>query len=280
MPAFILLFQCRDQKGIVARISEFILSCGGNILAADQYTTDPSGGDFFMRVEFSCEGYTGGAAALRGAFAPVAEHFQGEFGIWDIQERPRMGIFLSSSDHCLSELLYLWKAGELKAQIPFIAGNHPGHEALAGQYGIPFHHIPATRAQRNEGEFLALAKAQADFLVLARFMLVLSPEFLSAFGKDIINIHHGLLPAFKGPSPYRQAFAHGVKVIGATAHFVTERLDEGPIIVQLTEQVSHRDHVPDMVRKGRNLEKRALALAVEKYLERRVMRYGTRTVIF
>jgi formyltetrahydrofolate deformylase len=190
-----------------------------------------------------------------------------------------MGIMVSRPGHCLFELLYLWRSGELRCTIPFVISNDEAHRELVEQFKIPFYFVDATRDRRSEEEILSIV-GETDFLVLARYMLTLSADFLASYGKDIINIHHGFLPQFKGAHPYKQAFDQGVKVIGATAHFVTEKLDEGPIICQRVEQVSHRDNVASLTRKGKNLEKGALASAVADYLCRRVIRFGSKTIIF
>lgn len=280
MREFILLFQCRDQKGIVARISDFILEHDGNILTADQHSTDPRGGYFFMRVEFILEDEKYDRKALSLEFSPVAKEFSADWEIFDKSEPLRMGIFVSEPDHCLVDLLYLWSAGELKVNIPFILSNCEKHRKLAGQYNIPFHYVPATKDNRRESELLAYSLSSTDFLVLARYMLVLSPGFLQKYNKDIINIHHGFLPFFKGADPYAIALKEGVKVIGATSHFVTNVLDEGPIISQEVRQVSHKDNREDLIRKGRNLENRALAQAVSSYIDHRIIRHENKTIVF
>lgn len=277
---FVLLFQCSDQKGIVARISEFILKHEGNIINADQYSTDPEGGHFFMRVEFFVKGADHDYGSINSDFIPVAEAFSAWWRIYDTSRTLKMGILVSSLDHCLAELLYLWRSKEIKAEIPFVISNYPKHRGLVEQYQIPFYHIPADKTNRREPEVLEIARDKADFLVLARYMLILSGGFLSGFGKDIINIHHGFLPSFKGAKPYHQAYQQGVKVIGTTAHFVIEKLDEGPIITQMVEHVSHKDSVDSLVRKGKNLEKQALARAISGYLDYRVIKYNNKTIIF
>ena len=279
MKTFILLFQCADQKGIVAKISNFIFEYDGNIIIADQYSTDPEGGHFFLRVEFYIDETRHTKASIEAAFAPIADGFKARWQFYDTSRRQSMGILVSKPDHCLFDLLYLWKSGELAIDIPFVISNHPDHEGLVRQYGIPYYHIPVTGTDKKEAEILAIVK-DADFLVLARYMQVLTGHFLAAYGRDIINIHHSFLPSFKGANPYEQAFERGVKVIGATAHFVTPELDTGPIITQIVEPVTHRDHVDDLVRKGKNLEKRALSQAIHLYSEYRVMRYKNRTVVF
>ena len=273
---YILLFQCKDREGIVAKVSDFIFKNKGNIISADQYTTDPKGGYFFMRVEFLI---SSSRQTLESKLTSIAKEFRAEAKLYDKNDMPRMGIFVSSPDHCLYHLLYLWKSGELKVKIPFIASNCKEHKKLAGQYGIPFHYVSATKKNREEKKLLAIAK-DSDFLVLARYMLVLSKNFLDSYGKDIINIHHGFLPSFKGGNPYKQALDKGVKVLGATAHFVTEKLDDGPIIAQSVEYISHKDYLANLIRKGKHLENRALSDAVSSYIDYRVIRHGSKTIVF
>ncbi|TAM43336.1 formyltetrahydrofolate deformylase [bacterium] len=280
MRAFILLFRCRDQKGIVAGISDFILKHDGNIITADQHSTDPRGGYFFMRVEFILESERYDSKALSLEFLPVAGGFGADWELFDKSEPPRMGIFVSEPDHCLVDLLYLWSAGELKVKIPFVLSNCEKHRKLAAQYNLPFHYVPANKDNRRESELLAYSLNSTDFLVLARYMLVLSPGFLQKYNKDIINIHHGFLPFFKGADPYAKALKEGVKVIGATSHFVTNKLDEGPIIAQEVQQVSHKDNRDDLVRKGRNLENRVMAAAVSSYIDHRIIKHENKTIVF
>ncbi len=280
MQNFILLLQCRDQKGIVARVSQFILEHGANIIAADQHTTDPEGGHFFMRVEFRADEKRYDLASLREDFTSVARQFDGAWNLYNKNDILRMGILVSEPDHCLIDLLYLWRSGELRVKIPFVVSNYEGHRGLAEQFKVPFYFIPANKLNRREEELLALVKDNSDFLVLARYMLVFSAKFLKQYGRDIINIHHGFLPSFKGADPYRQALDKGVKVIGATAHFVTDQLDEGPIISQQVEHVSHRDDYEALVRKGKNLEKLALSDAVRSYLDYRIIRHRDTTIVF
>ncbi|MDD5653862.1 MAG: formyltetrahydrofolate deformylase [Candidatus Omnitrophica bacterium] len=280
MHTFILLFQCQDRLGIVAKISDFILRQGGNIISADQYTTDPQGGFFFMRVEFLLESGGKDQAGLEQDFLPIAKEFNAKWNIYDKLKRLRMGICVSKPGHCLADILYLWKTKELFVDIPFIVSNYAGHQELVEQYKIPFYYLAASREERKESDLLKIISQQADFLVLARYMLVLSPEFLKGFGRDIINIHHGFLPSFKGAKPYHQALEEGVKVIGATSHFVTEKLDIGPIISQAVEPVSHKDDLDDLVRKGRNLEKKALSEALHAYIDYRVIKHNHKTIVF
>ena len=191
-----------------------------------------------------------------------------------------MGILVSQESHCLADILYLYNAGELNVKIPFVLSNCPKHEQLVKQYNLPFIFVPAAKNDRREEEILERVNSETDFLVLARYMLVLSKDFLRNYSKDIINIHHGFLPSFKGPDPYGEALRKGVKIIGATAHFVNEELDEGPIITQEVECVSHKDSRDDLVRKGRNLENKALANALFKYLDYRVIRHENKTIVF
>jgi len=280
MQTVILLFQCEDKKGIVAAISDFIFKHDGNIVTADQYSTDPEGGHFFIRVEFYINEKRYDKTSLEKDFISVSDGFQAEWNMYYKYEKLRMGIFVSEPDHCLVDLLYLWKSGELHVQIPFVASNYAAHRDIVEQYRVPFHFIPATTEDRKEQELLSLASGHSDFLVLARYMLVLSGTFLGNYSKDIINIHHSFLPSFKGQDPYGQAFEKGVKVIGATAHFVTEKLDEGPIISQIVEPVTHRDSVDDLMRKGKNLEKRALSHAIHNYINYRIIKYRNKTIVF
>ncbi|MCX5695429.1 MAG: formyltetrahydrofolate deformylase [Candidatus Omnitrophica bacterium] len=279
MKTFILLFQCRDQKGIVAKLADFIFKAGGNIINADQYSTDPAGGYFFIRVEFLINAPSGKAALEKG-LSVIAKSLQAKFSLYDKEKPLRMGICVSSPGHCLAEILYLWRERELNVDTPLVISNFEGHREFARQYKVPFYFIPATKNSRREGELLKIVSRDTDFLVLARYMLVLSKKFLNAYGKDIINIHHGFLPSFKGSNPYGQALNQGVKVIGATSHFVAEKLDTGPIITQEVEYVSHKDALKDLVRKGKNLEKRALVEAIRAYIDYRVIKHNNKTIVF
>lgn len=280
MRTFVLLFQCQDQKGIVAKISDFILKHAGNIVTADQHSTDPQGGYFFIRVEFVLAEDQYSKKDLSSAFISIGKEFNAEWNFYDLAETLRMGIFVSEPDHCLVDLLYLWNAGELKVKIPFVLSNCEKHRKVVSAYNIPFHYVPADKDNRRESELLSYAQNSSDFLVLARYMLVLSPDFLKKYNKDIINIHHGFLPFFKGADPATTALKEGVKVIGATAHFVNSELDEGPIIAQEVENVSHKDSRQDLIRKGKNLEKKALASAVSSYIDYRVIKHENKTIVF
>ncbi len=280
MQTLILLFQCKDQKGIVARISDFIFKCGGNIIALNQYSTNPKAGHFFMRVEFLVANKRYNKERLEDRLGVISGCFKAGFKIYDKEKMLRMGILVSKPDHCLADILYLWKRGELVVDIPFVISNFAGHKALVEQHKIPFYFIPAGKSDRKEKEILRRVAETTDFLALARYMLVLSSGFVKSYAKDIINIHHGFLPSFKGANPYQQALDHGVKVIGATSHFVTEKLDAGPIITQVVEQISHKDDLRSLLLKGRGLEKRALSDALHNYIEHRVIRFKDKTVIF
>ena len=279
MGTFILLFGCLDQKGIVAKISDFIFRHGGNIVTADQYSTDPEGGHFFIRVEFILDEDQYAKKDITSAFSPIGSQFRADWNFYDKSETLRMGIFVSEPDHCLVDLLYLWSAGELKVKIPFVLSNFEKHRKLVTGYNIPFYYAPADKDNRREQELLSYA-GSTDFLVLARYMLILSCDFLKKYNKDIINIHHGFLPFFKGADPAARALKEGVKVIGATAHFVNNELDEGPIIAQEVENVSHKDSREDLIRKGKNLEKKALAVAISSYIDYRIIKYENKTIVF
>lgn len=278
----ILLLQCPDQKGIVARVSEFIFRHDGNIINSDQYTTDPEGGRFFIRIEFyfdllktSRKSLQENLSAISDALSGVAElHFD---------DRPlRMGVLVSKQDHCLYDLLYLRRSGELSVEIPLVISNHEDCRALVESHGIPFHYLAVTKDTKasQEKRMVQLLEKTTDFLVLARYMQILSENFITAYGKDVINIHHSFLPGFKGANPYRQAYDRGVKLIGATAHYVTPQLDEGPIIEQVVDRVYYKDTVEELKRKGKNLEKLALANAIQAHVERRIIRMNPKTIVF
>jgi len=279
MKSFILLFQCNDAKGIVAGISAFILKFDGNIVTADQHSTDPEGGHFFMRVEFIIDDTRHSLKDLKDDFLPIVRKFNATADIYNKHQLLNMGILVSKADHCLIDLLYLWRSKELLVNIPFVISNCNQHRDLVEQFKIPFYFMPAKKDNKMEEQILKIA-AETDFLVLARYMQVLTPGFLKSYNKDIINIHHGFLPSFKGSDPYRQALEGGVKVIGSTAHFVNENLDEGPIISQAVEYVTHKDDLENLLSKGRNLEKKALSDAIRSYIDYRIIKYGNKTIVF
>ena len=282
MDTAILLVQSPDRRGIVAGISEFLLCHGCNIIQLDQYSTDPENGRYFMRVEFCFDESDFSSHRIEQDFCALSASLDAQATFHYPRTPMRMGILVSRYDHCLFELLYRWKSGELSAVIPAIISNHESCAPIAAQFGIPFHYVEIDKdnKQAAEQQMLLRLRGSTDFLVLARYMQIISSDFLNGYGKDIINIHHSFLPSFKGADPYRQAHSRGVKIIGATAHYVTADLDEGPIIEQLVERVSHRDNVEALKRKGRNLEKLALAGAVRSHLEHRIIRHQNKTVVF
>ncbi len=281
METAILLVQCADQKGVVAKISDFVFRYNGNILQSDQYSTDPENGRFFMRLEFCFNPEQVPPSHLEKEFEILAKNLSAVWTINYASTRMRMGIMVSKFDHCLVDLLYLWRSGELNVEIPVIISNHTDVKEIVEAHGIEFEYLPLKKESKEQDEQKQLqCLSKTDFVVLARYMQILSGEFISRYGKDIINIHHSFLPSFKGANPYRQAYDRGVKVIGATAHYVTEDLDEGPIIEQVVERVSHRDTVQDLKRKGKHLEKVALANAIRAHIEYRVIRFQNKTIVF
>jgi formyltetrahydrofolate deformylase len=278
----ILLLSCPEQKGIVAAVSDFLYRNDGNIVDADQHT-DFESNLFLQRIEWEMDGFRLPREAVAEAFRPLAERFSMSWVLHFTSDVPRMAIFVSKLDHCLNDLLWRQRAGELPVDIPFVLSNHEDLRPVADSFGLPFHVHPLTPQGREEEgrRILArLADERIDLVVLARYMQVLGSEIVQACRGRMINIHHSFLPAFAGGRPYHQAYARGVKVIGATAHYVTEQLDEGPIVEQDVVRVSHRDSVEDMVRKGRDLERVVLARAVRLHARWRVLVYGNRTVVF
>ena len=278
----VLLINCKDRKGIVARVSGFIHDCGGNILDSDHHT-DEETNDFLMRMEFSTEGLQIPPEDISAAFAPIAKVFDMRYEVHPTNHRTRVGIMVSKQDHCLADLLQRHKRDELRIDIPVILSNHDTCASWADLFKIPFSVYPVTKdtKPRQEEQILSVLKEQrVELVVMARYMQILSGHFLSIVGCPVINIHHSFLPAFIGANPYRQAYERGVKIIGATAHYATQDLDEGPIIEQDVIRVGHRDTVEDLVRKGRDLEEIVLARAVRRHIERRVLVYGKKTVVF
>lgn len=280
-PTATLLISCPDQQGLVAKIANFIYSNGGNIIHSDQHT-DFSTGLFLNRIEWQLEGFNLPREVIEPAFNAIAFPLNAKWQLHFSDTTPRIAIWVSQQDHCLLDLLWRHQAGELKAQIPLMISNHEKLDAIAQQFNIDFHHIPITKETKAEQEAKQLALLQQykiDLVILAKYMQVLSSDFVAKF-PNIINIHHSFLPAFAGANPYQRAFERGVKIIGATAHYVTEDLDEGPIIEQDVVRVSHRDQVEDLIRKGKDLERIVLARAVRLHLQNRVLVYGNRTVVF
>ena len=278
----ILLVSCPDRKGVVATIAGFIYQHGGNILHADEHG-DLATRTFLMRTEFDPGGFDIPIEDFSRHFSPLAADFDMHWRIARSDCRPRMAILVSHYDHCLVDLLYRQKSGELAADIPLIISNHADNRAVAEFYRIPYFHVPIEKHSKPAAEreiSTILEKHGVDFIVLARYMQILSNEFVAAYPRRIINIHHSFLPAFVGAKPYHQAFARGVKLIGATSHYVTEVLDDGPIIEQDVVRISHRDSVEDLIQKGRDLEKVVLSRAVRWHIENRILVYGNKTVVF
>ncbi len=278
----VLLISCPDQKGLVATVSDFVFKHNGNILHTDEHT-DSELGRFLMRVEWDVEGFDLAPQDFAKAFAPIAERFEMQWRVAQTNDRPRMAIFVSKYDHCLNDLLYRQQSGELACDIPLIISNHSDCQRLADFYKIPFVVIPVTKESKPQAEaeqLRLLREHKIDLIVLARYMQVLSTEFIREYPSRIINIHHSFLPAFVGAKPYHQAFERGVKLIGATSHYVTEVLDDGPIIEQDVARISHRDALDDLLQKGRDLEKVVLSRGVRWHLENRVLLYGNKTVVF
>lgn len=278
----ILLISCPDKPGIVTTVSNFIFQQGGNIVDSDQHT-DLESGVFFMRLEWELEKFKLSKADLEKKIGVLASKFNMRTQLYYSDRKSRVAILVSKYEHCLYDLLVRRELGELEVEIPLILSNHPDLKPVAQHFKVPFYCIPIDGSQKakSEAKQIALLKSKKiDLVVLARYMQILSGKFVQAFPNKIINIHHSFLPAFIGSKPYHQAYSRGVKVIGATAHYVTETLDDGPIIEQNVVRVSHRDRVEDLVRMGRDQEKVALAHAVRMHLEHRILAYNNKTVVF
>ena len=288
----ILLISCPDRKGEVATIADFVYKHGGNILHADEHADEESG-LFLMRVEFDPKDFDIDLSQFNPAqpdlsdfnreFAPVAAPFQMQWRLAQSSHRQRMIVFVSKYGHCLADLLYRHQSGELACDIPLIISNHPDHQALADFHKIPYTVVPVTKENKPQAEAriqTLIDEHRPDFIILARYMQILPQDFVQRYPNRIINIHHSFLPAFIGARPYHQAFERGVKIIGATSHYVTEVLDDGPIIEQDVVRISHRDDVDDLIRKGRDLERVVLSRAVGWHVENRVLVYGNKTVVF
>lgn len=279
-PTATLLISCPDQKGLVAKIASFVYSNGGNIIHADQHT-DFLAGLFLARIEWQLDGFNLPRDVIEPAFNAIAQPLNAKWQIHFSDTVPRIAVWVSRQDHCLFDLIWRQRAKEFNAEIPLIISNHENLNAIANQFDIAFQHISITKETKDQQEAKQLALLQQykiDLVVLAKYMQVLSAEFVSQF-PNIINIHHSFLPAFAGANPYQRAYERGVKIIGATAHYVTADLDEGPIIEQDVVQVSHRDDVNDLIRKGKDLERVVLARAVRSHLQNRVLVYRNRTVV-
>jgi len=277
-----MLISCPDQPGIVAAVSQFLFEYGANIVQSDQYTMDPEGGMFFIRIEFDLPELDTRLEGLKRDFGAVADRFRMAWSLSQASYKKRLAIFVSKEEHCLLELLWHWRAGDLNADIAMVVSNHPDMRELVEPFGIPYHHIPVTAETKQEAERrqLEVVGEDVDTIILARYMQIVSPMFLERYANRIINIHHSFLPAFVGGKPYAQAHNRGVKIIGATAHYVTEELDGGPIIEQDVQRVSHRDNVEDLKRIGRHIERIVLARAVAWHVEDRIIVHNNKTVVF
>jgi formyltetrahydrofolate deformylase len=278
-----LLVRCEDRPGIVAAVSGFLHAQGANIHQSDQYSTDPEGGTFFLRMVFHLRGLAGALDEVgRGFEAEIAQRFEMSWTLHDAARPKRVAVMVSREDHCLLDLLWRWRRGELDIDIGVVISNHPDLADDVAQFGVPFEHVPVTKDTKPQAEErqLELLGRGFDLVVLARYMQILSGDFLERVGAPVINIHHSFLPAFAGAGPYARAKERGVKLVGATAHYVTEDLDEGPIIEQDVIRVSHRDDVDTLVRLGADIERTVLARAVRWHCEDRVLVSGATTVVF
>jgi len=278
----VLLVDCPDTIGIVASISNFLFSHGANILHSGQHQ-DNEAHLFFMRVEFDLADFTLALENFPREFQPIASRFRMQWHLEDTARLARVAIFVSRYQHCLVDLLHRHQTGELRCEIALIISNHEDAQPLAEFYRIPFHHVPVDGPRKQEAEAVQielLKRSAIGLIVLARYMQVLSPTFVARYPLHIINVHHSFLPAFSGARPYHAAFQRGVKIIGASSHYVTDELDAGPIIEQDVARISHRDQVEDLIEKGRDLEKVVLSRAVRWHLEHRILSYGNKTVVF
>jgi len=278
----VLLLDCPDRKGIVAAVTNCLLKHDANILHADQHQ-DSEVGLFFMRVEWDLDSCRLNLEQFERELMPIASSFQMRWKLLGSRKKTRAAIFVSKELHCLADLLQRHASGELECEVPLVISNHPVAEKLARFHGLEFHLMPvtpATKAETEARELELLQRNHIDLVVLARYMQVLSPAFVARFPERIINVHHSFLPAFSGAKPYHQAFARGVKLIGATSHYVTDELDEGPIIEQDVMRITHRDGIEDLTQKGRDLEKVALSRAMRLHIGHRILVYGKKTVIF
>ncbi|WP_199615418.1 formyltetrahydrofolate deformylase [Paenibacillus alkalitolerans] len=278
-----MLIACPDGPGIVAAVSKFLFDHGANIVQSDQYSMDPEGGMFFMRIEFDLERLAARLPSLEADFAPIAERFRMDWRVTLASVKKRVAVFVSKEEHCLLELLWQWQSGDLYADLSVVVSNHPDMAPIVEPFGIPYVYVPVTPDTKPEAErrqLEAVREHGADLLVLARYMQIVSPKFIESHANRIINIHHSFLPAFVGGKPYAQAYRRGVKIIGATAHYVTEELDGGPIIEQDVQRVTHRDNVDELKSIGRTIERTVLARAVKWHLEDRILVHENKTVVF
>jgi formyltetrahydrofolate deformylase len=278
-----LLFSCPDRRGLVAKVADFIYSNGGNIIHADHHT-DFNAGLFLSRIEWQLEGFNLPRESIALAFGAISQPLNGTYEIHFSDTVSRIAIWVSRQNHCLLDLIWRQQAGEFTAEIPLIISNHPDLESIAQQFGIAYHYLPITtenQQEQQERQLQLLQDYQIDLVILAKYMQIVSPEFIDRFSsRKIINIHHSFLPAFIGANPYHKAYDRGVKIIGATGHYITSELDAGSIIEQDIVRVTHRDDVNDLIRKGKDLERIVLARAVRNHLYNRVLVYGNKTVVF
>ncbi|UFH35392.1 formyltetrahydrofolate deformylase [Flavobacterium acetivorans] len=283
MQQITLLIHCKDQKGIIAAVTNFILKVEGNITYIDQHV-DVEQNVFFMRLESELTNASIPLASIKNDFEnTIAKDFHMSWEFYNKEVKPKMALFVSKYNHCLFDILGRYSAGELDIEIPLIISNHIDLKPIADQFNIPFYHVPFTKDDKEEGEkrqIELLQQYQISFIVLARYMQIITPKLIALYKNKIINIHHSFLPAFPGAKPYHSAFKRGVKIIGATSHYVTEELDEGPIIEQDISRVSHSNSVEDFIMKGRDLERTVLARAIKLHSERKVMVFENKTVVF
>ena len=277
-----LIVSCPDQQGIIAALSGCIAGVGANIVSSNQHSTDPEGGDFYLRMEFHLDDLAGSRANLEGQLVAIAAEYEMEWRISPAATRKRVALFVSRYDHCLLDLLWRWRRDELAMDVTCVVSNHPDLELEVHRFGVEYHHIPISNETKADAErqTLELLEGNVDLIVLARYMQVLSGEFLRRMAVPIINIHHSFLPAFVGPNPYVRAHERGVKLIGATAHYVTEELDEGPIIEQDVARVTNSSSADELALIGRDVERVVLARALSWHLDDRVLRVGNRTIVF
>ncbi|MBB6453770.1 formyltetrahydrofolate deformylase [Salirhabdus euzebyi] len=278
-----ILINCPDQPGIVAAVSDFLYSQGANIIESNQYSTNPSGGTFFIRVEFECPNLKEKERSISKDFTEVANKFSMKWKLACVSEIKKIAIFVSKELHCLQELLWEWQSGDLITDISLVISNHEAARVTVEALNIPFYYIPASKENRLHAEseqLKILAENNIDLIVLARYMQILTPSFVKTYENQIINIHHSFLPAFIGAKPYEQAYKRGVKLIGATSHYVTNDLDEGPIIEQDIMRVDHRDKIENLKKIGASIERSVLATAIKWHLEDRIIVHGNKTIVF
>jgi formyltetrahydrofolate deformylase len=277
-----LLVSCPDRHGIIAALSAALAESGANIVTSDQHSTDPEGGAFFLRMEFHLGDFARRRDELEERLAAIGRQFDMQWRLTQAEERKRVALLASRHDHCLLDLLWRWRRRELDMDVVAVVSNHPDLEAEVAAFGVPYHHVPVSRETKPQAEqtMIDLLAGNVDLVVLARYMQILSDDFLRRVDAPVINIHHSFLPAFAGADPYARAYERGVKLIGATAHYATEDLDEGPIIEQDVTRVSHRSDSAELTRIGRDIERLVLARAVGWHLDDRVIVHGNRTIVF